>query len=405
VSPLLVFSDDWGRHPSSCQHLVRRLLGTREVVWVNTIGTRPPRLDMRTARRVLEKLDHWRRPASVPTGAARGGESAPAAAPTVIAPRMWPSFASTPSRRLNRRMLRSALLPVIERMPQPPVILTTLPIVADLVGELPAERWVYYCVDDFAGWPGYDGATMQRMERELVPRMDVTIAASDALAEGLARLGARPQVLTHGVDLAEWSAPAAQAGPPAELAGLAPPYVLFWGVIDRRMDVGWIRALSDRMTEGSVVLMGPMEDPDPALARVPRVAIRPPVPFDRLPMLAASAAVLVMPYINAPVTRAMQPLKLKEYLATGRPAVVRRLPATQAWADACDVCSDAEAFARAVSKRLSGELPRVQAEARQRLTHESWDSKAVAFRDWIDAPRGTGQKECPLPSRPEPCLG
>src|SRR5438132_682027 len=22
--PLLVFSDDWGRHPSSCQHLVRR---------------------------------------------------------------------------------------------------------------------------------------------------------------------------------------------------------------------------------------------------------------------------------------------------------------------------------------------------------------------------------------------
>ena len=23
---LVVFSDDWGRHPSSCQHLIRRLL-------------------------------------------------------------------------------------------------------------------------------------------------------------------------------------------------------------------------------------------------------------------------------------------------------------------------------------------------------------------------------------------
>jgi hypothetical protein len=405
VSPLLIFSDDWGRHPSSCQHLVKRLLGTRQVVWVNTIGTRPPRLDLRTARRVLEKLDHWRRPTSVPTGPSHEGKSAPAAAPTVIAPRMWPSFASTLSRRLNRTMLRSALLPVIEKMPRPPVIVTTLPIIADLVGELPAERWVYYCVDDFAGWPGYDGATMQRMERDLVPRMDVTIAASDALAESLTRMGARPQVLTHGVDLAEWSAPLKSPAAPAELAGLAPPYVLFWGVIDRRMDSGWIRALSNRLTEGTIVLMGPQEDPDPVLAGLPRVAIRPPVPFDRLPALAAHAAALVMPYIDAPVTRAMQPLKLKEYLATGRPAVVRRLPATQAWADACDVCNDADAFTAAVLARLSGTLAAGQAQARQRLALESWDRKAAAFQDWIDAPHVTSQAIRPLPSSPEACLG
>jgi hypothetical protein len=36
-----------------------------------------------------------------------------------------------------------------------------------------------------------------------------------------------------------------------------------------------------------------------------------------------------MPYADLAATRAMQPLKLKEYLATGRPVVVRDLPATR----------------------------------------------------------------------------
>ena len=48
---LIVFSDDWGRHPSSCQHLTSHLLDDFNVTWLNTIGTRPPRLDLATVSR------------------------------------------------------------------------------------------------------------------------------------------------------------------------------------------------------------------------------------------------------------------------------------------------------------------------------------------------------------------
>jgi hypothetical protein len=81
----------------------------------------------------------------------------------------------------------------------------------------------------------------------------------------------------------------------------------------------------------------------------------------------------------------MQPLKLKEYLATGRPTVVRALPATEPWADACDLCPDAEAFAAMVLGRLDGRLPAGQSEARRRLDAESWDGKAERLSHWIDA--------------------
>src|SRR4051812_31517520 len=108
LAPWLVFSDDWGRHPSSCQHLVGRLLPDRPVTWVNMIGPRRPSLDWATARRGLEKLGQWLRPtpfAAVPENL------------TVISPKLWPGFGGPWERRFNRGWLTRQLRPHIERMP------------------------------------------------------------------------------------------------------------------------------------------------------------------------------------------------------------------------------------------------------------------------------------------------
>ncbi len=57
-----------------------------------------------------------------------------------------------------------------------------------------------------------------------------------------------------------------------------------------------------------------------------------------------------MPLADLPVTRAMQPLKLKEDLATDKPAVVRDLPPNRAWADCPDVAATPAASARPVRR-------------------------------------------------------
>ena len=109
---------------------------------------RTPRLDLATLARGLEKVRHWMRPAASAAEPGQPGSH-------VLNPRMWPWFRSGFDRRLNRALLLApAGPPVLESLPEPPVAVTTLPIVADLVGVLPVERWVYYCVDDFGQWPG-----------------------------------------------------------------------------------------------------------------------------------------------------------------------------------------------------------------------------------------------------------
>jgi glycosyltransferase involved in cell wall biosynthesis len=389
-APLIVFSDDWGRHPSSCQHLISKLLDRRGVTWVNTIGTRPPRLDRSTLTRGLGKLRSWLPPSGgrkppvpeTPQGAyARSGGK-----PHVLNPKMWPSFRGRFARALNRRLLTRALDPVAGAMPAAPVVVTTLPLVADLVGRFRAARWVYYCVDDFAAWPGLDGRTLHDMEAELLPKVDAVVAVSETLQAHLAKLGKPSHLLTHGVDLDFWQDYAGHDLPPwlGKLREFGGPLVVYWGVIDRRLDAALLRRLGESMAEGTILLVGPQDNPDPELLKSPRVRTFPPIPFAELPALAARAAVLVAPYADLPVTRAMQPLKLKEYMATGKPVVVRELPATVEWADCVDVVDTPEEFARAVLLRLRDGVPGSQKQARKRLESEGWAAKAEQFEKWAD---------------------
>jgi len=430
---LLVFSDDWGRHPSSCQHLVRNLLDRYPVLWVNTIGTCAPRLDRQTINRVAEKLRQWGSAKLLRTGRGEtargelaGGSAAlppqpPAAVLrpepptgntladrnlTVVNPKMWPWFGSPRDRRFNRWLLSSQLTPLIQKLPQPVVGLTTLPITADLPEVLPVSRWVYYCVDDFSQWPGLDGDTLRRMDRDMIRRADSLVAVSETLQAMIAAEGRSASLLTHGVDVDFWKTSQSVLLPeeqnvehPGALQDFPQPRVVFWGVIDRRLDSSSLRQLSQEMAVGTIVLIGPQQNPDPAILSLRNVRTLPAQPLAALPGIAANADVLIMPYADLPVTRAMQPLKLKEYLATGKSVVVNQLPSTDSWSDCLDVAATPEEFSRLVRERIVTGIPESQRTARVRLQQESWSSKAeqllTSLKAQPQAPSFTAQPQAP----------
>ena len=472
IGSLLIFSDDWGRHPSSCQHLTRNLLERYPVLWVNTIGTRAPRLDRQTARRVAEKLRQWgstgltrmfcRSFKRAGAEIQRQQESPVHNNLQVVNPKMWPWFSSDRDRRLNRWLLTRQLSPLIAKLPKPVVAVTTLPITADLPDTLAVDRWVYYCVDDFSQWPGLDGDTLRLLDHDMIQQSDSLVAVSETLQSMIASHGRSSSLLTHGVDVDFWnsqrsvivrpesvarrfensrlhlrtaadsrltslsvvteetetaiisgrqnakSAPGASAAASISAAdvlatvstavdGIAGPLIVFWGVIDRRMDSPSLIQLSKDLIEGTIVLIGPQQNPDPALLSLSNVRVLPAQPLSALPAIAEQASVLIMPYADLPVTRAMQPLKLKEYLATGKSVVVKRLPSTDAWADCLDAAETPAEFSQIVRNRVYSGISPAQALARCRLHQESWKNKADRFEHLLKSERIQSRLTMPDP--------
>ena len=366
---LVVFADDWGRHPSSAQHLVRHLLPHVHVDWINTIGTRTPQLNAQVIVRGLQKVGQWTRRASA---AARDEPTTPS--PSVLSPFMYPGFRTPWQRKLNAELLASFMQKNLGDL-KDAVIVSTIPIVADLPHKVHAGRWIYYCVDDFSAWPGLDAQPLQTMEELLVRRADDIIVAGPNLAARIEAMGRSAQLLPHGVDLDHWNTPAQTAD---ALVNLPRPIAVFWGLIDRRLDVAALQRLSRAIAPGTVVLVGPQQDADPALLNDPNIRFTGAQPYASLPGFAQAADVLIMPYAQLPVTQSMQPLKFKEYLATGRPVVATTLPALGPWQDCADVVS-AEEFATRVLERARDGIPPAQTLARYRLRSDSWAARAREF--------------------------
>lgn len=344
---------------------------------------------MATVRRVAEKLYHWirrdhqaraqRGPQQTLHEHSDANSDREVNSPRVLNPRMWPWFSQPSDRRINQWLLSKQLEPLLAQMPRPITAITTLPITADLVGQLSVDRWVYYCVDDFSSWPGLDGKTLRTMDRDMTRRADSILAVSETLQRTIAAEGRSSELLTHGVDVEAWRDPGSPDSEVQRCLALLPsdgPLVVFWGVIDPRMNLPTLMTLSKQMKSGRIVLIGPQQNPYPELLSLPNLSILPAMPFHVLPHVAARAGALIMPYADLPVTRAMQPLKLKEYLATGRPVIVNQLPSTEPWIDCLDSACNPEQFASLVLLRLRTGLPGSQRSGRERLEHESWAAKA-----------------------------
>ena len=225
------------------------------------------------------------------------------------------------SRRYDRAMHRAADALGMHR----PAVVSGNPLIAAYAPMAWAGSVTFYAWDDWAAypahrplWPAYEQAYARIRERGCR-----VVAVSQVLLDRLAVAGPS-MVIPNGLAVEEWERPAPR---PAWFEALPTPRLLYVGTLDDRLDQDIVRLLASAFPTGSVVLVG--TQPDDALAplgRVPNVHIRPPVPRDEVAALVHGADVCVMPHRRTPLTEAMSPLKLYEYVAGGRPVVATDLP-------------------------------------------------------------------------------
>ncbi len=170
----IVFSDDWGRHPFSCMHIMKRFLPQNRILWVNTVGMRLPKLSFYDLYRSIEKMGSW-------FGRSTSREELPANL-TVISPVTIPFNNLSSVRRFNRlSVIRAVRKEMIRLRIKEPLFLTTLPTANDYVGAFNEVVDVYYCVDEYSKWPGALKDMLERMESDFIQKVDLIVATSEEL--------------------------------------------------------------------------------------------------------------------------------------------------------------------------------------------------------------------------------
>jgi glycosyltransferase involved in cell wall biosynthesis len=256
-----------------------------------------------------------------------------------------------------------------------PLLWVHCPAGAALLDQIPAVATVLQRTDRFEAFPEASGALVASQIAVLKRRADLAVyCAPHLMAEETAEVR-RQLLVTHGADVQAFSAAGrARGAGPADVALLPRPRVGFVGGIDAHtFDPELFLGVAGRLRDCAFVMVGGCSLPE-GWCGLPNVHLLGRKPYELVARYMAACDVLIMPWNDSDWIRACNPIKLKEYLATGRPVVTTDFPALDGWRDVVTVTAGADAFAEAVRSALATDVDRARLAVR--LAGETWDAKA-----------------------------
>ena len=227
------------------------------------------------------------------------------------------------------------------------------PDVSYLLGRFGEEKVLYYCVDNHASFTGYDRRQVLSDEEELCRRADLVVTSSAALQEAKCRFNPHTVLVPHGVDYEHFSKAVSNHLPtPADIADIPHPRLGFFGLIRDWVDLDLLADVARRRPDWHLVLIGDSTielAPYQGLANMHFLGRK---PYADLPAYCKEFDAGLVPFKINELTKAVNPIKLREYLAAGLPVVSTPLPEVKACGPWVRIAADAEEFVGAVEAEL-----------------------------------------------------
>ena len=369
---IVYFGNDWfAETRNASHHIARHLAALSPVLYIETPGSRGPQLKARDIRKLGRKIVRSFAP------------------PQKVAENLFlMTIPQVPFRRLplvpSLNCLLSAAIArhAIRRLGFKRWISWFLVAhVGGLAKRLGEVATVYYCVDDYASYPGMDPIAIQALDDHITKLADVVFVTHRGLLEAKRLLNPNIHFSPHGVDFDLFSrAMDSRTEPAEETRGLKHPVIGYFGAIGEYVDFDLLDYLAKSRPEWTFLFVGWVAANVSRFHRYPNVLFVGPKPYESLPQWAKAFDVAIYAHRVNRQTRNSNPKKLREYLATGKPIVSVITPETACFSEHLYLAETPEAYLAAIERALAEDSPERSQRRMNSIAGVSWDSR---FRETV----------------------
>jgi glycosyltransferase involved in cell wall biosynthesis len=361
---IIFFSDDWGRYPSTTQHIAKILSKQNRILWIGSLGLRKPQLSFKDILRVVEKLK------KIFFGKKKSLSQEKV---FFINPLIIPFHDFALLRKLNNYIITSVVKSKLKKYNfQKPILFTSSPVIAELIGKLNERASVYLCLDDYSLFKGAFKSLLY-LENKILDKVDIVFSVSDSLLKSRVPKSGKNYFLPQGVDFNHFSH---SNNVEALNASLKPSVIGFFGLISNWVDIDLIVECAKTYPKYSFIIIGKSEQNIDEMIRLPNVEYLDEIPYKELPTYAKMFNVGLIPFKVNDLTIAVNPIKLIEYFALGIPVLSTNLPEVEKFKDLVLIARDKGEFVKLLPIAVGDNISERNLLRISKAKNYAWDSIA-----------------------------
>ncbi len=380
---IVYFGNDWfGENKTSSHHIAERFAIRHKILYVECPGLRMPKGNTRDFKKIFQKI--WKCISK----------------PRQIGKQFWvytlfqiPLHRYALIRALNEKLILFSLKRAMQQLGfTKPLLWFHIPHLYMVPGKIPAKGIIYYCIDNYSALPDVNSGAVQFMDDEMTRKADLVFAVSEPVFQSKKLLARELLLSPHGVDFIHFNQAALSSLEiPYDVACISAPIIGFWGLIENRIDLDLVAYLAKQQPTWNFVLIGYVEDKDNPCTCLENVHFLGQRKFTELPGYARAFDVTMLPYRMDDFFYNCNPLKLREYLATGKPVVSLRNPEVEKYQDIVAIADDYADFAKKIAWSLENDTLEMAERRVIRMRAESWDQRVEEISKAVNLKLNAGQ--------------
>jgi glycosyltransferase involved in cell wall biosynthesis len=368
--------DWWYHHPHSKNHLMRRFArASNKVIFVNSISMGLASVKSKDlVPRITRKLKSYAK-------LARTTEEGI----TVVSPAVIPFFGSRAATIANRRLLTSQIAGLARRRGlSRPILWIAIPTAIEVVGRLNESLVIYHVSDKYDANTmdhATDPAFIRKLHEQAIEAADLIFYSSRKLLAEATQGLERSHLLEQAVDFDHWSQISRGDLRIAESVEQIPhPRLGYFGAIEPWLiDQELIKQASREHPDWKWIFIG-NKSRGLDIESLPNVHFLPPVAYEDLPNYAAGFDVCVLPWsTDVTFTSYGSAIKVREYLASGKPVVIAPLPEYESMSEVLRIGRTRDQFLELVSEALQEKGDELMRARQAAVRDGTWDARA----EWV----------------------